>query len=33
MLSPAEKYDLLVGDEDYTLFQYNWNVGKVERKS
>ncbi len=27
-LSPAEKYDLLVGDDDYTLTQHNWNVGK-----
>lgn len=27
-LSPAEKYDLLVGDPDKTLTQFSWNLGK-----
>lgn len=28
-LSPAEKYDLLVGDSDWTLTKYSWRQGKV----
>jgi hypothetical protein len=27
-LSPAEKYDLLVGDDDYTLSQSEWKTGQ-----
>ncbi|MEZ0390680.1 MAG: hypothetical protein ACAH59_00595 [Pseudobdellovibrionaceae bacterium] len=27
-LSPAEKYDLLVGDSSMTLTNYSWNVGR-----
>ncbi len=29
LLSPAEKYDLLVGDRNMTLTNYSWNRGRV----
>lgn len=28
-LSPSEKYDLIVGDENFTLTQSMWNAGKI----
>jgi hypothetical protein len=28
MLSPAEKYDLLVGDQEMTLTKYSWELGE-----
>lgn len=31
-LSPAEKYDLLVGDEEMTLTSYSWELGKKTMK-
>lgn len=32
LLSPAEKYDLLVGDEEMTLTKYSWELGKKVMK-
>lgn len=32
-LSPAEKYDYLVGDSGYNLTAANWNIGKVAAAS
>jgi hypothetical protein len=29
LLSPAEKYDYIVGDQDFTLTNYAWNRGKL----
>jgi len=32
LLSPAEKYDLLMGDEEMTLTKYSWELGKKTMK-
>lgn len=32
LLSPAEKYDLLVGDDEMTLTKYSWELGKKTLK-
>jgi hypothetical protein len=32
LLSPAEKYDLLVGDSNMTLTQYSWQLGEKNMK-
>lgn len=32
LLSPAEKYDLLVGDSNMTLTQYSWRLGEEAQK-